>query len=145
MSAVYRTGAIAYLAMLRRDAVSSFPEVFGSGVTVQTPAPALPVTKQVIQPAGGAWPHPPEQPWTDAEREALFEMRHRFKFTGKELGKVAKCTRQRIDEVIGSAKPHGGAQKANAKDGWKPSAELLSRCGLPLQPLQSTAASLRAA
>lgn len=99
----------------------------------------------VIQPEGSAWPHQDGQPWTEAERCALFEMRHRLKFTGDRLAEIAGASRQRIDEVIGKVRLNGGPSKAQAKDGWTPSAELLGRCGIALQPLQKAAANLRAA
>jgi hypothetical protein len=93
----------------------------------------------VVQPEGGRWPHVDGQPWTEAERAALFIMRHRDRLTGERLAAIAGVKRQRIDELIGLAKPHGGLAKAVSKDGWRPSPELLSACGGSLQSLQTVA------
>ena len=97
----------------------------------------------IVQPEGGQWPHKKRAGWTNPEREALFLMRHRDKKTGEDLAEIAGVSRQAIDEVIGPERPAGGRSTIKAKSkGWSPSAELLKKCGAPLQPLQSTAAAL---
>ncbi len=137
------------LAILRAKAEALFPEVFGQVAPVQASAPSAQQPKQVLPPFGDTYSHPQGEPWTGVERWALFEMRHRMKYTGDELANIAGVSRQRIDELIGPAKPHGGLAKIVAKDGaWAPPAELLERVGAPLQPLQplqAAAAKLQAA
>lgn len=99
-----------------------------------------------IQPDGGQWPHKFGTPFTDAERCAMFEMLHARGYTGEQLAKLVGVTRQRIHEVIGPARPHGGLANVVAKDGaWRPPPELLARVGAPLQALQTAAQSLAAA
>lgn len=138
------------LAILESAAIALFPELFGapasggagSGGTAlhvgeiagDVGTPANP-THQVL-PDGCVWPHIDGQPWTDAERVAMFKMRHMGKLSGEAIARIVGVTRQRIDEQIGPAKLVGDWR---AKLSWQPSAELLKECGLPLQPLQSVA------
>ncbi|MBB4842487.1 hypothetical protein HNP55_001002 [Paucibacter oligotrophus] len=89
----------------------------------------------VVQPVGGTWPHQLGA-WTDAEREAMFKMRHLSKMTGAAIAQVTGCSRQCIDEQIGPAKLVNGWA---AKSGWCPSTAVLTACKLPLQPLQALA------
>lgn len=89
-----------------------------------------------VDPAGGAWPRDPGKPWTDAEREAMFEMRHRHKVSGPKLAGIVGVSRQAIDEAIGPARI---TATTKWPDAWRPSVELMQRCGLALQPLQAMA------
>lgn len=137
------------LAMLVSEARALFPELPGLTDSRLTVAPAtasrlVDAAPQVVQPEGGQWPHVEGTPWTEDERIAMFLMRHRDNMTGEKLAGIVGQTRQRIDEVIGPAKPHGGLSKAKGKDGWTPSAELLAACGQALQPLQSVALAMKA-
>lgn len=135
------------LAVLASDARQLFPELFGlpEAKPATAPVEGLPAglhVAEVVQPEGGQWPHVDGQAWTEGERVALFLMRHRDKRTGAQLEGIAGVTRQRIDELIGLARPYGGLSAAVAKDGWRPTAALLAACGQPLQPLQSVALAM---
>lgn len=131
----------AFLGILEADARRLWPELFGDAESRRHAGR----TPQVVQPAGGAWPHLKGVRWTEAERAALFLMRHRDKRTGAELASIAGVSRQAIDEVIGPERPHGGLANLVAQSGdWRPPVELLAECGATLQPLQSAAALLSA-
>jgi len=147
-AAVRHADKLRRLALLVSDARAIFADLTWSAheqivatdtaaADVGTAAPA------VVQPEGGQWPHRKGSTWTDAERAALFLMRHRDKRTGKELAEIAGCSRQMIDAVIGPERAHGGLDTIVAKSkGWRPSPQLLAECGQPLQPLQSAALTL---
>jgi hypothetical protein len=102
------------------------------------PAPAL----QVITPEGGKWPHAHRAPWTDAERVALFKMRHVQRISRGALARIAGVSGPRIDELIGGATVLKQSRPTWPKD-WQPSAELLRECRAPLQPLQVVATTLQ--
>lgn len=94
---------------------------------------------RVIQPAGGQWPRPKCKAWTDEERAAAFEMRHGLGVPDSELATLVGVTRQALNAAIGERdSPFSGTWPARLK--WRPSAELLARCGLP-EVLQRGAAS----
>lgn len=141
-------GRPASIAMLEADAVRLFPELFPQVAAGTDARQGLAdervgaVADQLVQPEGGQWPHVDGQAWTESERAALFLMRHRDKRTGEDLAGIAGVKRQRIDELIGPARPHGGLSAVVAKDGWTPTAALLAACGQPLQPLQSAALAM---
>jgi hypothetical protein len=150
------------LAILESDAVALFPELCDASAAASDSAPVQrtsasdaaslrlveslppePEQDNIIQPDGGKWPHTRGAAWTDAEREALFLMRHLHKLAGKELAEIAGVSRQALDEQIGPARPPSkGLSSITAKCGWTPSAELIARCGRPLQPLQNMVVSL---
>lgn len=58
---------------------------------------------RVVQPIGSSWPHVKGADWTDAELQALREMRQAG-MTDVEIAKAAGCSRQIIGEQIGSRK-----------------------------------------
>jgi hypothetical protein len=133
------------LAVLQAVAVAAFPELDWPAESRPTEASAAAMSSAaapVVQPVGGVWPHVDGQAWTEAERDALFLMRHRDGWAGERLASVAGVRRQRIDELIGPARPHGGLGAARGTDGWAPSPALLAACGVPLQPLQSATLAL---
>jgi hypothetical protein len=133
--------ALARYAPASHQSVEASNSVLGVGG--RSPAP---IRVDIVQPKGGVWPHQAGASWTNAEREALFLMRHRHGKTGEELAGIAGVSRQMIDDLIGPKRPHGGLAAIKAKsNGWTPSAELLALCKAPLQPLQSTAVQLIAA
>lgn len=94
------------------------------------------VENKVVLPAGGSWPHKKGCAWTDAERVAMFKMRHKNKMTGAAIGVVVGCSRQCLDEQIGSVKLVNGEK---IKSGWVPTGGLLKECGKALQALQAVA------
>lgn len=106
-------------------------------VADRLPAPAT------LKPSSAPSIHEPGEPWSDADRDSLFIARHRDGLKGRQLAQLARCSRQRVAELIGPLRPSGALQGVQARDGWKPSLEALQACGAPLQPLQSAAAALR--
>lgn len=129
-------------AVLESVAAAAFPALFPGleSPSVQGASAGL----QIVQPEGGRWPHIEGRPWTDAERWALFLMRHRDKRTGAQLAEIAGASRQRIDELIGPARPQPSLASATGEDGWAPPPALLAMCGRALPPLQSAALVLAA-
>ena len=96
----------------------------------------------IVQPEGGAWRHIASADWSDAEREAMFIMRHKNGMTGEQIAKVVGVSRSRIDELIGRASSPKTRQWPSVCD-WRPSPALLLACGCPApQPLQAVAAEL---
>lgn len=96
----------------------------------------------IVQPAGGVWPHVEGADWSDAEREAMFTMRHKNGMAGERIAKIARVSRPRVDELIGKVGSPKNNQWPDACD-WRPSAALLLACGFAvLQPLQAVAAEL---
>lgn len=96
----------------------------------------------IVQPAGGVWPHVEGADWSDAEREAMFTMRHKNGMAGERIAKIAGVSRPRVDELIGKVGSPNNNQWPDACD-WRPSAALLLACGFAvLQPLQAVAAEL---
>lgn len=93
---------------------------------------------KIVSPEGGSWPHKKGDTWTDAERVAMFKMRHLHKLTGEQIASVAGVTRQLVDQQIGAVKA-----AEYGTDTWQPSAELLNACGIALQPLHSVANALQ--
>lgn len=91
--------------------------------------------------SAGVWPRP-EVPkgqaageWLDTEREAAFELRHRFKVSDAELAQRIGVSRTAIN---GQIWPKQGrrwelAEPSSAR--WKPPVVLLRRCGLPVPGL----------
>lgn len=140
---------VAQVAMTRAAAAAPASAASTVAEPVPTPAPVLalvtssttekPLRLGEVLPAGGAWPHKRGTSWTDAEREAMFKMRHLSKLAGVEIAGIVGCSRQCIDEQIGPAKQTKGWETKAAKSGWLPSATLLQECGFPLQPLQNLA------
>lgn len=93
----------------------------------------------VIEPEGGAWPHKQGESWNEAERVAMFRMRHRSKLTGERIAEIVGVSRQTIDEIIGPARaPSTGNW---GKCDWRPSAVLLEACGLSKTAAQRGAAA----
>lgn len=120
--------------------VSAAPGASSAVPLAEVAGPSSPGTEKcIVQPEGGAWKHVEGAAWTDAERVAMFKMRHQSGMSGSELEKVVGVSRQRIDEQIGAA----GVKKQKSPAWptcWQPSAALLQECGFslaPLQPLQS--------
>jgi hypothetical protein len=106
-----------------------------------SPKVATKAAQDMVQPEGGAWPHTAGE-WTDAERDALFLMRHKLKFKTAELVKIAGVTRQAIDSQIGGARVmQSKAPTWPAGLVWRPASALLKDCGFALQPLQAVAAA----
>ena len=96
----------------------------------------------IVQPEGGAWQHVPSADWSDAEREAMFTMRHKNGMTGEQIAKVVGVSRARVDELIGRASSPKTRQWPLVCE-WRPSPALLLACGCPApQPLQAVAAEL---
>lgn len=126
-------------AVLESAAAAAFPALFPGleAPSVQGASAGL----QIVQPEGGRWPHIDRQPWTDAERWALFLMRHRDKRTGAQLAEIARTSRQRIDELIGKARPRP-LSSARGEGGWTPPPALLALCGEASSPLQTVALAL---
>ena len=86
------------------------------------------VPTSVVQPAGSKWPHV-AGPWSDAERDAAFRMRHQHGMTDAVLVEVVGVTRQAINEQIGATKAPSTGRWPNSLT-WRPSGVLLSECGL---------------
>lgn len=83
----------------------------------------------VVQPKGGAWPHKPGAKWTDAERDAMFEMRGKSVMTDKAIARVVGVkSDQRISQQIGSKDANERRDWKGCPRGWRPSEELLERC-----------------
>lgn len=116
-------------------ATGSSPASFGATEAMPT----------IRQPAGSSWPHTKGKKWMEAERAALFLMRHRDQVSDEELVRIAGVSRQRINELIGGTNAPRELGNIKAKDGWTPSAELLTQCGAALQPLHTAVAVLTAA
>ncbi len=97
----------------------------------------------IVQPIGGQWPHRKGESWNDAEREAMFLMRHRDKIADADLERIVGAKRQMINSLIGPTRPSGRLSEieASSRD-WKPSAALLRQCDAPLQSLQNVVATL---
>jgi hypothetical protein len=92
----------------------------------------------IVRPAGGTWPRDPKKPWSEAEREAAFTMRHKHRMPDKKLASVVGATRQAINEQIGPARLGSNGAPRLGKTKWFPSDELRAECGLPVnRPLQS--------
>lgn len=86
-----------------------------------------------VQPIGGAWPHAKGAQWSDAERDALFEMRHRCGMTDKEIAAAIELdSAQRISQVIGAKDAHRIKDGSAYPEGlrWRPSRDLLARCDI---------------
>lgn len=94
---------------------------------------------KTIQPEGYTWPLRDGETFTDAHKEAAFEMRHKSKVT-RNLPRIVGCSRQAIDKHIGGATVLKTNQWGEVQ--WRPSKELLERCGIAPTGLQSTAAAL---
>jgi hypothetical protein len=83
--------------------------------------------------SAGAWPRRKAEKgckapaWTDAEREAAFELRHLWGVSDVVLKDRIGLSRQRINEAIGGKTKTSAIQ--GARDGWKAPIELLRRCG----------------
>lgn len=134
------------VAVLVDDAAKLFPDLFTAVTGAETAAPAGQPGRQVIQPEGGAWPHADGASWTAAERDALFEMRHRLKWPGPALLQIMTppgrkaYTRKLLHDLIG---PQGLQHDSFDGTPWEPSDELLKRCGLqrPASPMPRLAAT----
>ena len=82
----------------------------------------------IVQPRHGRWPHPRGR-WRDDEREAAFEMRHRWRVRDRDLARIVGAARQAINIAIGDRMaPYKDSWPAQLK--WRPSAELLEKCGI---------------
>jgi hypothetical protein len=141
----------AYLAIKRADAVAAFglhSEVAlandCAATAVRSTAvpvgPSIDGALSVVLPVGGGWPHMRGN-WSDAEREAMFKMRHLKGMTGENIATVVRTSRQRVDELIGNAmSPRTGIWPRVCT--WRPSPALLLECGLqsstPLQVVAQT-------
>lgn len=111
------------------------PETLGEelqAIADQNAGPSADARLKQIDPEGGLWPRQPGAPWTDAERVALFKMRHLRGLSGEELAEIAGVSRQRINEQIGPAKLVGEWWSALP---WLPSQALVRECCSPLPPL----------
>jgi DNA-binding XRE family transcriptional regulator len=101
--------------------------------------------ERIVQPVGGKWPHAGGG-FVDAERDAMFKMRHLHKMTGDEIARHVGVTRQCVDQEIGGAKimKQKTPQWPPALK-WKPSPSLLAECGFtPASPsLQVVSGSMR--
>lgn len=89
--------------------------------------------KGIVQPDRGSWPHSKGLPWSDAERDALFEMRHRNCMTDKGIAEAIDLdSPQRITQVIGPKDAHKIRDGSSYPKGvrWRPSSALLNRCGI---------------
>ena len=117
-----------YLALLRSEALRAF------GVT-------LPDTSEDLfrrMESAGVWPRRKAEKgckapaWTHAERDAAFELRSRYRVPDDLLAGRIGVTRQALNLAIGGAR----APLTNSwPECWRPSPELLRRCGLPVPEL----------
>jgi hypothetical protein len=85
--------------------------------------------------SAGAWPRRKAEKgskataWTDAERDAAFELRSRYRIPDDLLLVRIGVTRQALDGAIGGAT----APLTNRwPKSWRPSPALLRRCGFPV-------------
>jgi hypothetical protein len=132
------------LAMPLRSAAELFGYVVAPPVpVVRQVVPAHPAQPDKIQPAGGAWPHVPGAEWTDAERDALFRMRHQLRMTDQQIADaIGEKNRQNIRHQIGSPRAWKNPDDPlvwRTRLAWRPSVALLAACNLPLTPLQAVA------
>lgn len=135
-------GRMLAAAMLAVDAMSEPPP----DSQAQVAAPQLPLidehakpdqlhaadTAVVVQPVGSRWPHIRGR-WTDAERAAAFEMRHRWGVKDRDLERITGAARQALNLAIGDkSAPYRGIWPARLE--WRPSADLMAKCfenGIP--------------
>lgn len=130
-------GRLLAAAMLAVDAMS---EPAQDGHAEHTDAPQLPLidehpktgklhaadTAVVVQPVGGRWPHIKGR-WTDAERAAAFEMRHRWRVRDRDLERITGAARQAINMAIGDKiAPYRDIWPDRLE--WRPSEALMHAC-----------------
>ncbi len=145
-----KNGIPPWLALLHADALQLVAELAGRApaapvLTLARP-PAPDLMPQIIQPAGGTWPHRPGDLWTDAERVAMFKMRHLLKMADQQIATaVGVNLRQNISNQIGGPVAWKTPDKAKFWPRglvWRPSAALLAECKLFMTPLQAVAKQL---
>lgn len=132
-----RHGQVAILTTdARRLGLLSSPD----SETAQSPAQEV----AVFHPVGAVWPHQHGADWTDAERDAMFKMRHLEGLSDQQIAGVAGCTRQIVAQQIGAKHDWKRKDWEGGARGWAPTLALLAECKLEPQPLQAVSKALSA-